>query len=99
MKGGVGIVGRTSESGAEGDEVPLPSVAKTEKAVGSNVVVAHGIMLPLGGLALVLYNKRKVEVEESKVCSRRWLSISISSMMESSDGMMMGGTSAFFAFP
>ena len=51
MRGGVGIIGRTS--GAEGDEVPLPSVAMTEKAVGSNVVVDRGIIMPLGGLVLV----------------------------------------------
>lgn len=93
MRGGVGIVGRTSKSGAEGDEVLLPSAAMTEKAVGSNVVVARGIMMPLEGLALVSCSKRKVEVEEAKGCSRK---LSISSMSESSDDMM---TSAFFSFP
>ena len=96
MRGGVGIIGRTSG----GDEVPLPSVAMTEKAVGSNVVVDRGIIMPLGGLALVSCSKLKVEVEEGAMgCSRtrRWLLISVSSMSESS--MMMGKLSAFFSFP
>lgn len=88
MRGGVGNVGRTS--GAEGDEAPLPSVAMTEKAVGSNVLVARGIMMPLGGLALVSCSKLKVEVEDGAKGGSRRLLISISSMSESSDDMMMG---------
>ena len=49
--------------------MPLPSVAMTEKAVGSNVVVDRGIIMPLGGLALVSCSKLKVEVEEGAMGS------------------------------
>ena len=81
MRGEVGILGRTS--GAEGDEVPLPTVPMTEKAVVSNAV--SGTKLTVGV---------EEEARALKGCSRRSL-ISISSMSESSDDMT-GKTFALF---